>query len=66
MENMVRKGEIACDKQFLLFSPLFRPHSTYFSFYTHFTMAICFNLDESKILLSGNGLNDNILAAFPT
>ena len=26
VENMVRKGEIACDKQFLLFSPCFLPY----------------------------------------
>ena len=33
-------------------------YGTYFSFYMHFKMsfAICFNLDQSKILLSGNGI----------
>ena len=32
-------------------------HGTYFSFWMHFKMssAICFNLDQSKILSSGNG-----------
>ena len=38
-----------------MFSTLY---GTYFSFQMHFKMssAICFNLDQSKILLSGNGL----------
>ena len=38
-----------------MFSTLY---STYFSFQMHLKMsaAICFNLDQSKILLSGNGL----------
>ena len=32
-ENNVRKGEIACNKQFLLFSQCFStPYDTYFSF----------------------------------
>ena len=30
VENMVRKGEIACNKQFLLFSPCFLLYGTYF------------------------------------
>ena len=48
MEKIVRTGEIACNKQFLLFSQCF----------LHFKMssAICFNLDQSKILPSGNEL----------
>ena len=57
--NIVRKGEIACNKQFLLFSPCFIPCTALnFSFQMHFKMssAICVNLDQSKILLSGNGL----------
>ena len=39
------------------------PYSTYFSFSMHFKMlsAICFKLDQSKVLLSGNGLT----VAFP-
>ena len=40
-------------------------YGTYFSFEMHFKMlsAICFNLDHSKILLSGNGLNPILLFA---
>ena len=55
----MRKGEIACNKQFLLFSQCFLPvYGTYFLFYMHFKMssAICFNLDQSKMSSSGNGL----------
>ena len=35
-------------------------YGIYFPFWMHFEMssAICFNLDQSKILLSGNGLTD--------
>ena len=61
VENIVRKGEIACNKQFLLFSQCFLPHmALIFHFKTHFKMSctICFNLDQSKILWSGNGLMD--------
>ena len=38
-----------------MFSTLY---GTYFPFYMHFKMssAICFNLDQSKILLPGDGL----------
>ena len=61
VENIVRKGESACKKQFLLFSQSFLLYiaQIYFSFYMHFKMlsAICFNLDRCKILSSGNGLN---------
>ena len=59
VENIVRKGEIACYEHFLLFSQCFLPYGTYFSFYMQFKMssAICFNLDQSKILSSGNGLS---------
>ena len=56
----MRKGEIACNKQFLLFSQCFLPlHGTYFSFLCSLKMlsATCFNLDKFKILSSGNGLN---------
>ena len=55
----MRKLEIACNKQFLLFSHLFSTlYGTYFSFQMHFKMssAICFDLDQSKIFSSGNGL----------
>ena len=53
MENIVRKGEIA---PFLtMFSILY---GTYFPFQMYFKMssAICFNLNQSKILSSGNRL----------
>ena len=42
------KGEIACNKQFLLFSKCFL---LYMPLIFHFKMssAICFNLDQSKI-----------------
>ena len=66
MENIVRQGEIARYKQFLLLQAISPFHtmfstlySTYFSFYMHFKMssAICFNLEQSKTLSSGTGLN---------
>ena len=57
----VRKGEIACNKQFLLFSQCFLPYMA-FTFHSKCTLKcrlqICFNLDQSKILSSGNGLTD--------
>ena len=55
----MRKGEIAFNRQIspfvLMFSTLY---GTYFSFQMHFEMssAICFNLSQSNILSSGNGL----------
>ena len=55
----MRKGEIACNKQFLLFSQCFLPYfGTYCSSEIQFKMssAICLYLDQSKILSSGNGL----------
>ena len=63
MENIVRKGEIACNKQFQIFSQCFLfYYGTYFSFKMHFKMsdAICFNLDQSKILSPGNVLKLDI------
>ena len=53
------KGEIACNMQFLLFSVFSTLYGTYFPFQMHFWMssAIYFRLDQTKILLSGNGLN---------
>ena len=50
----MRKGEIACNKQFLFFPQYFLP---YMALISHFKMlsAICFNLDQSKIFLSSNG-----------
>ena len=58
MENIVRKGEIACYMQFLLSSVFSTLYGTYFPLKMHFKMlsAICFNLDQSKILSPGNGL----------
>ena len=49
------KGQIACNKQFLLFSQCFL---SYMVLIFHFQMssAMCFNLDQSKILSSGNVL----------
>ena len=61
-ENIVRKGEIACTKQFLLFTQCFLPYmALIFHFKCAFEMssAICFSLNQSKILSSDNGLNDN-------
>ena len=53
-ENIVRKGETACNKPFLTMCSTL--YGTYFSFQMDFKMssAICFNLDQSKILSSGN------------
>ena len=55
-----RKEEIACNKQFLLFSQRFLPYMAFFfiSFKMHSKMssAICFDLDQSKTLSSGNRL----------
>ena len=64
VENIVRKGEIACNKQFLLFSQCFLPYMVLI-FHSKCTLKcclqICFYLDQSKILWSGNGLNhDNL------
>ena len=59
MENIVRKGEIACNKQFLHFAQCFLPYmALFFLFQMYFKMlsAICFYLHQSKILSSGNGL----------
>ena len=63
MENIVRKGEIACIKQFLLFSQCFLHYMTRIvSYQMHFNMssAINFSLDQSAILSSGNGLKIKI------
>ena len=61
MENIVRKGEIACNKQFLLFSRCFLPYMTLiFHFNSTSKCGLQFvdwNLDQSKMLLSGYGLN---------
>ena len=60
----MRKGEIACNKQFLLFSQCF------LFYMVHFKMSsvICFNLDQTKILSSGNWiiqLRDKIDVMYP-
>ena len=55
MENIVRKGEIACKKQFLLFSQCFLPNMALI-FYFKCTLkmsAICFNSDQFEILVMG-------------
>ena len=54
----MRKGKIACNKQFLLFSKCFLP---YMALIYHFKCILkcrlqIFNLDQSKILSSGHGL----------
>ena len=58
MENIVRKGEIACKSNFSFSHNVSTLYDAYFSFQMHSKMssAICFNLDQSKILSSGNGL----------
>ena len=57
MENIVRKAEIACNKQFLLFSQGFLPYMVlifHFKCTLKMSSAICLNLDQSEILSSGN------------
>ena len=64
VENIVRKGEIACDKQFLLFSQCFL---CYMVLIFHFKCTLKCRLQfvsiwtSLKILLSGNGLRRNRL-----
>ena len=59
---MVRKGEISCNKQFILFSLCCL---SYMALIYHFKCtlemlsAICFNLDQSIILSSGNELSQS-------
>ena len=58
MENIVRKEEIAYDKQFVLFSQCFLP---YMALYFHFKRTLKCRLQfvsiwKSIILSSGNGL----------
>ena len=54
----MRKGEIACNKQFLLFSQCFQPYMALIFHFKYFKMlsAIFFDLYQSKILSSGYGL----------
>ena len=56
VENIVRKGKIACKKQFILFSVFSTLYGTYCSMHFKMLSAVCFNLDQSKIFSSGNGL----------
>ena len=57
MENIVRKGGIT-SLVTRNFSSMFSiVYGTYFSSQMHFKMSgICFNLDQSEIMSSGNGL----------
>ena len=58
MKNIVREEEIACNKQFLLFSQCFLPYMVlifHFKCTVKCRMQFFFNLDWSKILFSGNG-----------
>ena len=65
MENIVRKGEIACSKQFLLFSQSFLPYMAHiFHFGCTLKYCVCFNLDQSKILSSGNGLRSDCIFGY--
>ena len=53
VEKIVRKGEIVCNKHFLFFSQCFLPYMALISsFKMHFKVssAICFGLDQSKML----------------
>ena len=62
VENIVRKGQIACNKQFIFFSQCFL-HYVVLIFHFKCTLkcrtAIRFNLDQSKILSSGKDLRYN-------
>ena len=67
VENTVGKGKIALDEQFLLFPKCFQKaclpgasKGVIVLEWVKMLSAICFNLDQSKILLSGNGLNVGI------
>ena len=61
MENIVRKGEIACYKQLLLFLQCFLPYMALifdFKCTLKCLLAICLTLDQFKIFSSGNGFID--------
>ena len=61
MENIVRQGGIACNKQFLLFSQCFLPYTALmFHFKCNFKCRLQFFSIQSKILSSGNGLQCNL------
>ena len=63
VKNIVRKGEIACNKHFLLFSQCFLP---YMVLIFHFKCTLKFRMQFVPVrtslkiccLLSGNGLNE--------
>ena len=64
VENTVGKGKIACYWQFLLFPQCFKkacfPEASKGVIvweWVKMSSAVCFNLDQSKILSSGNRLN---------
>ena len=60
----MRLGEIACNKQFLLFSQCSLPYMVlifHFKCTLKMSSAICFNLDQCKILVMGYSK----LKAFP-
>ena len=62
MENIVRKGEIACNKQFLLFSRFLPYMAAIFHFKCTLKCRLQFvSIWTSKILSSGNGLNSSKL-----
>ena len=62
-ENTVGKGEIARNEQFLLFPQCFlliwRTFCHFYQIWNCLGIVVCklFNLEESKILSSGKGLN---------
>ena len=51
----MRKGEIACYKHFLFFQKVFYPVWHLF-FILNALLNIVYNLDQSKLMSSGNGL----------
>ena len=61
VENIVRKGAITCNNQFLLFSQSFLHYMVlifHFKCTLKCRLQYSFNLDQCKILSSGNGLNN--------
>ena len=62
MENILRNGEIASKKQFLLFSQRFLPYMALI-FHSKCTLNCHLQfvsiLDQCKVLLSGNGLREH-------
>ena len=64
MENIMRKGEIACNKQFLLFSQCFLPYIAlifHFKYTLKCRLQFVSNFDQSKILSSVNGLMHSVV-----